>query len=162
MRTLASSTLDVCFDLEALQTVLREHPIRLAILFGSQATETTHERSDIDIAVEFDHHQPADPNYNDVFLGLSADISDALESDEVDLVDLQTVQPQLAAAIFANGVLIVGEETHADELRHQLTATESDLQSPRERFDAALDRIDDHLDDTTTEVPATGMPEDDG
>lgn len=155
MRTAESTTLDAAPDLDALQAVLREHPVRLAILFGSHAT------SDIDLAVEFDDHRPADPSYNDVFLGLSVDLSDALKTDDVDLVDLHAVSPALAAAIFENGVLLVGAAEHAAELRRQLTARESDQQSPRDRLDAALDRIDDHLGDGDAGVPVTGEAEDD-
>lgn len=43
-----------------------------------------------------------------MFLGLSADLSDVLETDDVDLVDLHAVSPALAAAIFEHGVLLVG------------------------------------------------------
>ena len=161
MRTAESTALDDALDLDTLQAVLREYPIRLAILFGSHATETAHATSDIDLAVEFNKHRPADPSYNDVFLGLSADLSDALETDDVDPVDLHTVSPPLAAAIFENGILLVGESEHAAELRRQLTACESDQQSPRDRLDTALARIDDHLGDGDTGVPAAGEPEDD-
>ncbi|WP_408960786.1 type VII toxin-antitoxin system MntA family adenylyltransferase antitoxin [Natrinema sp. 74] len=162
MRTTASAALDASLDLDALQAVLREHPVQLAILFGSHATETTHPTSDIDLAVEFDAHRPSDSSYNDVFLGLSADLSDALETDDVDLVDLHALSPALATAIFENGVLLVGEQGHATELRRQLTAADSEQPSPRERLGAALDRIDAHLGDSDTGVPATGGPEDDG
>jgi predicted nucleotidyltransferase len=162
MRTAESIALDTSLDLDALQAVLREHPVRLAILFGSHATETAHATSDIDLAVEFDEHRPSDPSYNDVFLGLSADLSDALETDDVDLVDLHTVSPPLAAAIFEQGVLLVGEAEHAAEVRRQLTVRESDQQSPRDRLDTALARIDDHLGDGDAGVPAAGEAEDDG
>jgi predicted nucleotidyltransferase len=160
MRTAESTALDAAFDLDTLQAILREHPVRLAILFGSHATDTAHATSDIDLAVEFDEHRPSDPSYNDVFLGLSADLSDALGTDDVDLVDLHTVPPALAAAIFEKGILIVGTAEHAAELRRQLTARESDQQSPRERLNAALARIDDHLGDDSAGVPATGETED--
>lgn len=162
MRTAESTTFDAALDLDALQAMLREHPIRLAILFGSHATETTHATSDIDLAVEFDESRPSDPNYNDVFLGLSADLSDALETDDVDLVDLHTASPALAAAIFEHGILIIGTAEHAAELRRQLTARESDQQSPRDRLNTALDKIDDHLGDDGAGVPAAGDAEDDG
>lgn len=164
MRTAASTALAASLDLDALQAVLREHPVRLAILFGSHATETTHATSDIDLAVEFDAHRPSDPSYNDVFFGLSADLSETLESDDVDLVDLHTVSPALAEAIFEHGVLIVGDEEHVAALRRQLTATEpeSEQPSPRERLDAALARIDAHLDESDSEGPVTGTTEDDG
>jgi len=162
MRTTESTALDASLDLDALQATLHTYPVRLAILFGSHATETTHASSAIDLAVEFDESRPPDPNYNDVFLGLSADLSDALETDDVDLVDLHTVSPALAAAIFENGVLIVGTAEHAAELRRQLTARESGQQSPRDRLETALSRIDDHLGDDGAGVPATGDAEDNG
>jgi predicted nucleotidyltransferase len=163
MRTAASTALDASLDLDALQAVLREHPVRLAILFGSHATEMTHATSDIDLAVEFDTHRPSDPSYNDVFLGLSADLSETLETDDVDLVDLHTVSPALAEAIFEHGVLLVGDQEHATALRRQLTATESESEqpSPRERLDAALARIDAHLDSDDAEVSLTGTVDDD-
>lgn len=61
------------------------------------------------------------------------------------LVDLQTASPELAATIFDRGILLVGDSEHAAALRDQLTETETSTQSPRERFDAALNRIDEHL-----------------
>lgn len=156
MRTAESTALDPAFDLDIARAVLREHPIRLAILFGSHATETTHATSDIDIAVEFADLQPSQPSYNDVFLGLSADLSETLATDDVDLVDIHAVSPPLAAAIFDNGVLLVGEQEHAIELRRRLVPDKSENQSPRERLTEAIDRIDAHLDDTETGVPASG------
>ncbi|PSQ62037.1 MAG: nucleotidyltransferase, partial [Halobacteriales archaeon SW_8_66_22] len=42
MKTAESIALDTSLDLDALQAVLREHPVRLTILFGSHATETAH------------------------------------------------------------------------------------------------------------------------
>lgn len=162
MRTAASTTIDASLDLDALRGVLREHPVQLAILFGSHATGTTHAASDIDLAVEFDAMRPSDPSYNEVFLGLSADLSATLGTDDVDLIDLHTVSPALAAAIFADGVLLVGEQEHAAERRRQLTAAESEQPSPRERLDAALARIDAHLGDGDAGVAVTGESEDDG
>lgn len=156
MRTVESASIDTSLDLDALRTVLREHPVQLAILFGSHATGRAHEASDIDIAVEFSDQRPADPGYNDTFLGLSADLSEALETDAVDLVDVRTVSPELATAIFENGVLLVGDQDHAVDLHRQVTRDESEPRSPRERLDTALARIDDHLDADDTEVPATG------
>lgn len=161
MRTVASIEPDVGFDIDAVRGVLRDHPVRLAILFGSHATGTAHAKSDIDIAVEFEGYRPSDTGYNDVFLGLSAELSAALETDAVDLVDLHTASPAMASAIFETGALIFGSETHAAELRRRLTESGSETRTPRERIDAALDRIDDHLDDTTA-VPATGETEDSG
>ena len=162
MRTVEPAALDTSFDLDALRAVLEEHPVRLAILFGSHATETTHARSDVDLAVELNGRRPSDPGYNDAFLGLSADLSETLETDDVDLVDLHAASPTLAAAIFENGVLIVGEQAHATERRRQLTAAEDERHSPRQRLEAAIERIDAHLGDGNEEIPATGDKEENG
>lgn len=161
MRTVESTTLESHFDIETAQAVLREHPVRLAILFGSHATETTHDTSDIDIAVEFDEHEPADRGYNEVFLGLSVDLSDELNTDDIDLVDLHTVSQPLATAIFDNGILLVGNSNHAAELRRELTASGTDQQTPRERLETALDKINDHLDTDNSGLPAAGEVESD-
>ncbi|WP_050033568.1 type VII toxin-antitoxin system MntA family adenylyltransferase antitoxin [Halorubrum halophilum] len=162
MRTVESTSLKSHFDIEAVRAVLREHPVRLAILFGSHATETTHDTSDIDIAVEFDGHEPADQGYNEIFLGLSVDLSDELNTDDIDLVDLHAVSPPLATAIFENGILLIGNSDHAAERRRELTTDENDQQTPRERLDTALDRINDHLDTDDSGLPATGEVESDG
>lgn len=76
---------------------------------------------------------------------MSADLSDALDTDDVDLIDLQTVSPELAESIFEQGVLLIGDPDHATTIRNQLTAAESTDRSPRERFDAAIAKIDEHL-----------------
>lgn len=161
MRTAESIETESDLDLDTLRSELGDHPVQVAILFGSHATETAHAESDIDLAVEFENQRPPDTGYNDVFLGLSADLSSALGTDAVDLVDLHAVSPTLAAAIFENGVLIKGSREHAATLRRQLTDPESehDSRTPRERIDAALDRIDDHLSEDP-EVPVTGRSED--
>lgn len=74
--------------------------------------------------LEFDAEQPADPGYNETFFGLSADLSDALETDDVDLVDINTVSPALAASIFDRGLLLVGELEHAIECRQAIVGAE--------------------------------------
>lgn len=145
MRTARDAALDDSLPLETLRAVLREHPIRVAILFGSHVTGDAHARSDIDIAVEFDTVRPSDPEYNETFLGLSADLSEALGTDRVDLVDLRTVTPTLAATVFDQGVLLVGDRDRVRALRDELAATDSTDRSPRERFDDAIAKIDEHL-----------------
>ena len=162
MRTVESTAVDASLDLDTLLDVLREHPVQLAILFGSHATETTHAASDIDLAVEFDAERPSDPSYNETFLGLSADLSDTLGTDDVDLVDLHAASPALAEAVFETGVLLLGEQERAAELRQLITAADTETQSPRERLDAALSRIDAHLDSGDAKVPVSGESETDG
>ncbi|SFT08525.1 type VII toxin-antitoxin system MntA family adenylyltransferase antitoxin [Halostagnicola kamekurae] len=145
MRTTEEATLDESVPLETLREVLQEHPVKLAILFGSHAQGETHAGSDLDIAVVLETVRPADPDYNDIFFGLSADLSATLETDNIDLVDLQTASPDLVESIFTQGVLLIGEPEDVAANRNQLRPAESSDRSPRERFDAALERIDKHL-----------------
>lgn len=156
MRTIAATDIETPLDIEALQTLLQDHSVKLAILFGSHATGDVHSESDVDLAVEFSSQRPSDPHYNETFLGLSADISHALGTNDVDLVDLHTVSPALASSVFDTGILLVGDEKHASELREELTAGEADRQTPRDRFDSALARIDTHLDGDSSAVPVAG------
>ncbi|ADQ69105.1 nucleotidyltransferase protein [Halogeometricum borinquense DSM 11551] len=117
----------------------------MCTLFGSHATGTTHPTSDTDIAVELETTDREDPAYNDAFFGLSADLSDALGTDDVYLVDIHTLSPSVAASVFEAGVLRIGDVAHAEDLRQRVTNTDAPDQSPRERFDTALAKIDDHL-----------------
>ena len=73
------------------------------------------------------------------------DLEAALETDDIDLIDLQTVSPDLTERIFTQGVLLAGEPEDVVTIRSQLRPTESSNQSPRERFDVALAKIDEHL-----------------
>nr|WP_049894638.1 nucleotidyltransferase domain-containing protein [Halogranum salarium] len=145
MRTVASAAIDDSLPIETLRGILREHSVQCALCFGSHATATTHPMSDIDIAVELETTQRENPAYNDAFFSLSADLSEALETDDVDLVDIHTLSPRVAASVFEEGILLVGDLEHAKDLRRRVTDTSSDTRSPRERFDDALARIDEHL-----------------
>ncbi|WP_197409670.1 type VII toxin-antitoxin system MntA family adenylyltransferase antitoxin, partial [Haloferax profundi] len=109
MRTAETTEVADDLPLETIQAILREHSVRLAILFGSHASGKTHPTSDIDIAVELDEVQHDDSAYNDAFFGLSADLSENLGTDDVDLVDVHTLTPRVAKSVFDDGILLVGE-----------------------------------------------------
>lgn len=145
MRTVESAEIDDTLPIETLQTTLRDHSVQCALLFGSHATATTHPTSDIDIAVELETTQREDPTYNDAFFSLSADLSEALETNDVDLVDIHTLSARVAASVFEEGILLVGDPEYAEELRRRVTDRSSNTRSPRERFDDALAKIDEHL-----------------
>ena len=125
---------------DRLKAVLAEHPIRLGVLFGSQATGAAGRHSDIDVAVEFL------PSVEDQFktrLELGVDLSRALGTDDVDVIDLQTVRPAVGYSALDSGTVLVGDSERAEELRARFerkrdhpTSTER-----RERFDDALGRL---------------------
>ena len=160
MKTVEMDEIDISLDIDALCRVLEQHSVALAILFGSHVRGEAHSSSDVDIAVEFEDHRPSDREYNDAFLGLGADLSESIGTDAVDVVDLSAASPGLAAAVFDDGVLLVGDPLHAAERRRQLTT--ADVRSPRVRFDAALARINAHVGEGNRSVPATGETEPDG
>lgn len=146
MRTLEAVDLGSSVPVERLRTTLEAHPVTVAILFGPHATDRSHSGSDIDLAIELDGLRPGDTGYNEVFFGVSADVSVELGSDAVDIVDVHTLSPALVRAVFDDGVLLLlGSLERAEALRSQLAVDDGDGGSPRERLDAAVQRIDDHL-----------------
>jgi hypothetical protein len=64
--------------------------------------------------------------------------------DDVDVVDVHTLGPDFAAAVFEHGTLLLGDDNRFEELRERLTTDRGD-RSPAERFDEALRKIDEHL-----------------
>ena len=141
MGTTEETELDVSVD--QLQSLLDAYPVRLALVFGSHARKDASERSDIDIAVEFDDPELDASRYNKLFLGLGAELEVALSS-SVDLVDLHRVDPALAERILDEGILVLGSRDRLNELETRFRR-ETAEESPLERFDAALERLDGHL-----------------
>ncbi len=72
---------------EKLKPIFERHGVVLAYLFGSQARGTVGPLSDVDIAVVFDQSLSRD-EYFDRELKLSGDISRALDTAHVDVVDV--------------------------------------------------------------------------
>ncbi|WP_436911217.1 type VII toxin-antitoxin system MntA family adenylyltransferase antitoxin [Halosimplex marinum] len=128
-----------------IRATLDDAPVRVAILFGSHAAGRAHDQSDVDLAVEFDGLEPGDSEYNETRFGLSTDLCEALGTDDVDLVDVHSLPPSLARSVFDHGILLIGSGDRIAVLRERLLDEGSDERSPRERFDSALRRIDEHL-----------------
>lgn len=145
MRTIEDVDLDPTLPVETIRSTVRDHPVRTAVLFGSRASDRHHPGSDVDVAVELERLRPGDPGYNDAFFGLSADLSDALGTDDVDLVDLHACSPSFARSIFDRGVLLSGDPERVAQLREELTGGTTDDRSPRERLDEAVAELDELL-----------------
>lgn len=125
---------------DRLEKVLDEHPIRLGVLFGSQATGAAGSHSDVDVAVEFL------PSVEDQFkaqLALGVDLTSALGTDDVDVVDLQTVRPAVGYSALSGGTVLVGDAERVEELLAQFDSERdrSTSRERRERFDDALGRL---------------------
>lgn len=131
---------------ETVATALADHPVSVGFLFGSRARGESHDRSDVDVAVVFADSEPGEGGHVDARLALGADLALALGTDDVDVVDLESASPSLVRAVFRDGDRLVGSESDTARLRTALLDdTDPDPRTPRERFDDALDAVDDHL-----------------
>lgn len=130
-------------DIDTIRKVLEQHPVRLAVLFGSVVTGETHAHSDIDIVVEFE--DSVTPT-NEI-LPLIADLSSALKRNDIDLSVVHDMKPRVGAAAFTNGVLLVGSqermELHRTRFERAVNVIEEkESLSLRERFDRVIENID--------------------
>lgn len=143
MEQAADTDLGERLPVAQLRTQFERAPVRVAICFGSQARGETHGRSDIDFAVEFDEVQPGDEEYNEAYFRLLAALTTVLETEDVDLVDVRAASDSVVRTIIDQGILLYGSSERVETLREQLLTDEQD--SPRERLDGAIERIDEHL-----------------
>ena len=124
---------------ERLQRVLASHPISFAMLFGSMTQGEASDANDIDIAVEFETHQPTDDGYSDVYLRLVDDLETAL-STPVDVVDVHMMDESFGSVVFDEGEILLG-----DDRRSELVATVAgapvSAEQARDRVAAAADRL---------------------
>ena len=132
-------------DVEAIRAVLDQHPVRLAVLFGSRATGVADARSDVDIAVEFE--SPVDDPGRQL-LAVLADLSVALDRNDIDLSLVDDLDPRVGRAAFTDGIRLLGTperaETHRERFESEAERTRSE-ESLRDRLDATLTRVDRHV-----------------
>lgn len=126
--------------LPRLRSVLSRHPVSFAMIFGSAARDTMDEGSDIDLAVEFEKVSSVDEDYNDAYFSLLSDL-DGVLAFPVDVVDVHSMSPRFARAVFETGTVIIGSETKRDELVNDLTDDEISVANARERVAAAAERL---------------------
>lgn len=130
-------------DPTVVRRVLREHPIRIGILFGSHVRGTETTESDVDVAVEFEDSL-SDEERHRARIDLIVDLMEAIGVNDVDVTDLEDVRPAIGAAALRTGVALVGEEARIDRLREEFasqTIDRSHEQRMRE-FDELLDRLE--------------------
>ncbi|WP_276255248.1 type VII toxin-antitoxin system MntA family adenylyltransferase antitoxin [Halomontanus rarus] len=130
-------------DLEStVRDVLQHHPVRLAILFGSRSRDSSTDRSDVDLAVEFDGIRPDDAEYSDVYLGLLDELENGLPVPvTVDLVDVHSMPPRFAREVFEHGTLLLGTVARRDELASERSGDPLSKEQAHARIDAAVERM---------------------
>ncbi len=133
-----------------VRSVLADHPVSFAMLFGSSARGTMDDRSDVDLALEFDTHRPDDDGYSELYLRVGSELEDALPTD-VDVVDVHTMTPQFASVAFDEGdvvvvtdgggaLLVVSEDVRA-ELERDVAGDPPSFENVRNRVAAAAKRL---------------------
>lgn len=137
----ASNRLDL--DVDALRNALEDNSVRLAVVFGSEATGRTHARSDLDVAVEFDESVEDE---HGALLSLHSALASALDRNDVDLSLVSGLKPRVGLAAFSEGVLVFGTEeraeTHRREFERAVESQQDHRKSLRERFDAVIEDVD--------------------
>jgi predicted nucleotidyltransferase len=132
-------------DTDRIRAVIDRYPVRLAVLFGSQVTGVADASSDVDFAVEFEASVD-DPG--ETLLSLLADLSVALDRNDIDLSLVDDLDPRVGRAAFSHGVLLSGSVERANALREEFeTAAErsESERSLRDRLDETLERVDRHV-----------------
>ncbi len=88
-----------------LKNIFQNHPVRLAYLFGSQATGCVHSESDIDVAMLLDESLSTDDRFKER-LAIIGELSKLFQTDHVDVAVLNEASPLLAYEVLKNGVLL--------------------------------------------------------
>jgi predicted nucleotidyltransferase len=88
-----------------LEHLLRQCPVQLAYLFGSQTTGHRHAESDIDIAVLLNESLTADERFTER-LTLIGELARCFGTDSIDVVILNEATPLLAYQALQSGVLL--------------------------------------------------------
>ncbi|WP_181687283.1 nucleotidyltransferase family protein [Halorhabdus salina] len=129
-------------DPDRLREVLADHPVRVAVLFGSQVTGRTDPTSDVDIVVEFD---PRVDERTDAFLSLLTDLSVALDRNDLDLALVSDIEPRVGRAAFTHGTALVGSADRIEQFRERFTERVDEHRSEgtlRDRFDETIKNLD--------------------
>ncbi|MFC6721075.1 type VII toxin-antitoxin system MntA family adenylyltransferase antitoxin [Halobacteriaceae archaeon SHR40] len=130
-------------DPDRIRAVLERHPVDLGVLFGSHARGTSGPHSDVDVAVAFDPSLSDGQRYR-ARIALIVALTRELGTDDVDVVDLDGVSPEIGLAAFDDGRVLVEDVERSEEFREEYEAqtTESTHEERMERFDELLDRME--------------------
>lgn len=126
-----------------IREVLERHPVRTGILFGSHVTGRAHAGSDVDVAVEFDPSL-SDEQRRKARLSVIVDLSKALGIDDVDVTDLDAIQPEVGTSALESGIVLVGDRERIERLNEEFSrrATERSHEERLQRFDELLSSIE--------------------
>lgn len=121
--------------IEVLRQYLAEQPVEFALLFGSHATGTATDRSDLDLVLKF----PTTMGDEERFRRrnrIAGELMARLGREDVDVSDLDQLPTAIAHAALQEGIRLVGDEKAVDANREETAAayqrTADDRQQSRE------------------------------
>lgn len=137
---------DRAVDSDEIRTVLTSHPVQLDVLFGSQARGTSDSHSAVDVAVAFDPTL-SDEQRSRARIDLVVDLTRALGTDDVDVVDLDAVRPAVGTAALEDALVLIGDPDEAERRQTEFeTRTTGRTHEERmQRFDELLARMEEQM-----------------
>lgn len=131
-------------DPDVVADVAAQYPVELAVLFGSHARARASPQSDVDVAVAFE--EGLEPSERlELRIALTVDLVETLGTDDVDVADLESTKPAVAASALDHGIVLVGDREAVESTRERLDVDRSDDGSHEDRmrrFDDLLDRLE--------------------
>ena len=118
-------------DFDRMRPYLAETDVVFAILFGSHASGTARESSDVDIALRFPATM-SDHERFDARNRIDADLQ-AYANGFVDVSDIDSLPTAVAHAALQDGITLVGDEAVVEAYREDVEATYEATADERER-----------------------------
>ncbi|MWV41021.1 nucleotidyltransferase domain-containing protein [Natrialba sp. INN-245] len=126
--------------IETLRSVLAENAVSFALLFGSGARGSMADRSDLDVAIEFDDRRPGDDGYSEAYLRLCATLAEEVPT-SIDVVDVHAMSPRFARVAFDEGEVILGSDQRRAELADEYAGQPPSVRDACDRVAAAVERL---------------------
>lgn len=124
-------------DLDTVREALTLFPIAIGIVFGSQVRGETHPYSDIDIGIVFES-SVGDAERRRLPTQVTAELSEAFRTNDIDVVDLMEVSPDIAYDAIRTGQLVVGTESERSGLEARMLQKKLDFAPIKREWRNAL------------------------
>lgn len=129
-------------DPDELAEVLRQHPVSLALAYGSRVTGEADASSDLDVAVRFEEALEEEERLS-LLDRLTVELEDAAGVEQVDIVDLDRVGPHRAHEALRTGVLLVGDASEREGAQAEALLKKLDFDRVKQTWREGLsDRIE--------------------
>ena len=134
-------------DVETVRRVVVEHPVRAAVLYGSQVRGTAGIESDVDVAVAFEPGLSSAERLQ-ARVALVVELVEVLGHDDVDVADLDGIRPAVGLSAIEHGEVLLSEDVLVEYRERFREAVDSDGETHADRmqrFDEVIERLKSHL-----------------